>query len=256
MVIRLDSWLREEQALRYCGWDGLLTCIYVLLKCQSARSFCRKKYLHKKYEDTNKDWNRFLRDYSIAGTAVEVRWGEAEQMEGAELEGGKMVAELAGELLKNQLAKKKGKKQASALEELARVPLSNSKDSKKPATQTKSIFSSLPEYYRETMAKNSFDRQLLRHLAGFDAASFEDILGRLLVDEPQPAEEMEEEEVSSPSAVQEVGKEKKTARSRKAITIALHQSLNARLQAILSRASNSSTLQFNNVLHLVETLTH
>jgi hypothetical protein len=65
----------------------------VLLKCQSARSFCRKKYLHKKYEEANKEWNKFLRDYSIAGTAVEIRWGEGEQMqtEGMEFEGGKMV---------------------------------------------------------------------------------------------------------------------------------------------------------------------
>jgi len=39
-------------------------------------------------------------------------------------------------------------------------------------TQTKSIFASIYEYYKETMTKNGFHRQLLNYIKFFDEKKF------------------------------------------------------------------------------------
>ena len=86
---------------------------------------------------------------------------------------GKMVSEVANELLKFKYMKKKAKKQLNPLEELTRVPSLNSKDSKKVITaQTKSIFTCLGEYYKEMISKSHFKKESLNNLKTFGEAAF------------------------------------------------------------------------------------
>lgn len=76
-----------------------------------------------------------------------------------------MVTDLAAELLKSRYGKKKAKKPLNPLEELTRAPSLNPKDPKKIiAAQTKSIFASIYDYYRELMSKNHFNKEQLNTL--------------------------------------------------------------------------------------------
>lgn len=80
-----------------------------------------------------------------------------------------MILEIANELLKYKYFKKKSKKPSNPLEELTRLPSLNSKDPKKVITaQTKSIFTSLKEYYKEQFAKNHFNQSCLNHIKFFE----------------------------------------------------------------------------------------
>ena len=144
---------------------------YVLLKCQNQRNFSKKKYLHKKYDENDKNWNRFLREYNLIHTKLELVFMEEEpqKMESEEEEQpdwGKMISDIANEILKDRYAKKKSKKIVNPLEQLTRIPsVISSKDSKKVITaQTKSIYTSLNEYYKETLSKNHFKKDQLYYL--------------------------------------------------------------------------------------------
>lgn len=59
--------------LKYSSWQNLLTMIYVLLKCKHTRNFNKKKYLHKKYDESDRDWNQFLNLYSLTKTKIEIK---------------------------------------------------------------------------------------------------------------------------------------------------------------------------------------
>jgi hypothetical protein len=93
--------------------------------------------------------------------------------------GYQVIHELAAEILKAQFIKKKAKKISNPLEELTRNPSLNSKDPKKQTiTQTKSIYSSINEYYKDNFAKNGFKKELLGYVRFLDEAKFNEILGK------------------------------------------------------------------------------
>jgi hypothetical protein len=70
-----------------------------------------------------------------------------------------VIKDLTAEILKAQHMKKKVKKQANPLEELTRNPSFNSKDPKKQSiTQTKSVYTSIGEYFKENFTKSGFNR--------------------------------------------------------------------------------------------------
>ena len=66
---------------------------------------------------------------------------------------------LATEILKAQFMKNKVKKSSNALEELTRNPSQNLKDSKKQSTtQTKSIYPSIIQYFKDNFSKSAFQK--------------------------------------------------------------------------------------------------
>lgn len=97
---------------------------------------------------------------------------------------GKIVMELALQLLKARYVKKKNKKAINPLEELTRAPSLNPKDPKKMiAAQTKSIYGSLNEYYRELMSKNHFDKECLNTLKLLDEELFQRLFWDIMKNE-------------------------------------------------------------------------
>jgi hypothetical protein len=56
----------------YTYFEYLLTICYVLLKCQQKRNFNKKRYLHKKYDSNNINWNNFLNEFSQTKTSIEI----------------------------------------------------------------------------------------------------------------------------------------------------------------------------------------
>ena len=77
ITVSLDQ--KDETGLKYSSWETLLTMSYVLLKCQNSRNFNRKKYMHRKHDDNNKDWCRLVREFSLTATSIEVVFIEKEE---------------------------------------------------------------------------------------------------------------------------------------------------------------------------------
>ncbi len=80
ITIPLNLCEKDEVYLKYSCWQTLFTISYVLLKCQSVRNFNRKKYLHKKYDQNNKEWNQFLQGFSLMKTKIEIVLVEQEEL--------------------------------------------------------------------------------------------------------------------------------------------------------------------------------
>lgn len=97
-----------------------------------------------------------------------------------------MVSDLAGQILKYRYIKKKSKKPLNPLEQLSRLPSLSAKDQKKiVAAQTKSIFTSIAEYYKQIMSKNQFRKEVLNSLRVFNEEAFDALFGEILKDEPE-----------------------------------------------------------------------